>query len=129
MKEKEFWEKIRPFIQKHTKYYERIENRVNQGTPDVFCLSKNLQPIWIELKTVKDLLQRPKFQPQQPIWHKIYASRMETASYWLIAKTLFMQLKALMLILFLKKILWLKISQTLKTLILFFGRLFSDLEN
>ena len=38
MKEKAFWEKFRPLFQLHTKYCERVENRVNQGTPDVFCL-------------------------------------------------------------------------------------------
>ena len=74
MKEKEFWEKFRPMFQLHTKYCERIENRVNQGTPDVFCLDKNSEAVWIELKSVKKFGDKPEFQPQQPIWHKKYAA-------------------------------------------------------
>lgn len=74
MKEKAFWEKFRPLFQLHTKYCERVENRVNQGTPDVFCLGKNGEAIWVELKSVKSIYEKPVFQPQQPIWHKKYAA-------------------------------------------------------
>lgn len=74
MKEKEFWKKFRPLFQLHAKYCERIENRVNQGTPDVFCLGNNGEAIWVELKSVKSICEKPVFQPQQPIWHKKYAA-------------------------------------------------------
>lgn len=74
MKEKEFWEKFRTLFQLHTKYCERVENRVSQGTPDVFCLGKNGEAIWVELKSVKSIYEKPVFQPQQPIWHKKYTA-------------------------------------------------------
>lgn len=61
-------------FQLHTKYCERVENRVNQGTPDVFCLGKNGEAIWVELKSVKSIYEKPIFQPQQPIWHKKYTA-------------------------------------------------------
>ena len=73
MKEKEFWEKFRPMFQLHTQYCERIENRANQGTPDVFCLGKDGTAIWVELKSTKSIQEKPVFQPQQPVWHKKYA--------------------------------------------------------
>lgn len=129
MKEKEFWEKIRPFIQKHTKYYERIENRVNQGTPDVFCLSKNLQPIWIELKTVKDLLQRPKFQPQQPIWHKIYASKDGNSIILVNCKDIVYAVKGSDVDSFFEENFVVENFTNIKNIDSFFAKLFSDLEN
>lgn len=72
MAEKDFWAKIRPFLQYHTLYLARIENRVSQGIPDVFCMDKNKNTIWIELKQVSNIEERPKFQKSQPVWHINY---------------------------------------------------------
>lgn len=73
MKESLFWKKISRHLRVHTNYCERMENRVCQGTPDLFCLDKNGNAVWIELKSIKDLSKKPIFQPQQPVWHKEYA--------------------------------------------------------